>query len=459
VICCSDALLLFSSAERDLFQPIPMLGTYGLYFFFIAPLLHVCHDYWFTSAVWAPADLPEDWRPWLGLMAFLNLFGLIVYKLFYKPFTRLFSSKRPPATQQLSPSAVRLFGPLFAAVTLSLQVYVYYRIGGISAFIESFGSQQKGQSSDFTGLGWLFNLASAFPVIIFITTSVLFRKYLQRMSFIGLAIYMTTMFVLAVFFGGLSGSRGNTVFTLIYLIGIFHLTVRPLSKKWLSGAAVATVLFMYFFGFYKANPQLLSDPITFLATMSSSEARTDLERKNHRNVDGLLLGDLGRSDVQAYLLRQMVRDESDIQHGYGKTYVDSIMSFIPYDILGYRPPGKLLFGTEAIYGSGTYSPTRFSQQIYGLAGETMLNFGPYSAPFGFVMLAAAVGYVRAATSRWSPLDCHQYLVPIMPIACILLLSSDLDNVIFLVLQHLLVPFVFIKCCSGSAARQRPEGTS
>ena len=84
----------------------------------------------------------------------------------------------------------------------------------------------------------------------------------------------------------------------------------------------------------------------------------------------------------------------------------------------------------------------------------MLNFGVYGAPFGFILLAAAVGYARALGGRLSPADSRRYIVPILSIACLVFLSSDLDNVIFVLLQHALVPLILIRLCSGPGRRAK-----
>jgi hypothetical protein len=211
---------------------------------------------------------------------------------------------------------------------------------------------------------------------------------------------------------------------------------------------------MYLYGFYKANPRLLSDPATFIGALASSDSRSDLETKNRRSLQGLLMGDLERSDVQAYLLFRMVQEDSDVELAYGRTYVEGALDFIPYGVFHYRLPGKLKYGTDAMFGAGTYSPAGvYSVKIYGLAGETMLNFGAYSAPFGFILLAAAVGYARALTLRLTTSnDSRWYFVPIISIACVVFLSSDLDNVIFVLVQHALVPFALVWMCSASRGR-------
>lgn len=457
VVCCTDALCLFSDNGRHLFRPIPLLGAFGVYFFFVAPLLHVVSDYWFTSAPWAPKDVPEDWRPWLGLMAMINLAGLGVYRALRGPFTRLFVRTQSRVFRALDPRTAYTYAVPFLAITLSLQIYIYFRMGGISAYIGSFSRNANGRASDFDGFGWLFCIAAGFPNIVAIVGTILFQRYRGRMGTLRLTVSMAVMFALVLLFGGLAGSRGNIIYAIAYILGLVHLTIMPLPKKWVIGGALLGVGFMYVYGFYKVNPYLFSDPSEFLRTLVVSDSRGQLEHKSRRSMDALLLGDLGRSDVQAYLLYRMLHTSSSIEYAYGRTYIETAIDFIPYDISGYRLPSKLLYGTDAVYGPGTYSGARKSLQIYGLAGETMLNFGPFSAPMGFIVLAAVVGFAQALSLGLPTTDRRRYIVPLTSVGCIVVLACDLDNVIFFFLQHGLVPFLFIMLCSRSVARRAVDG--
>jgi hypothetical protein len=461
LLCCIDGLKLFSDNGRNLFQPAALVGAFGTYFFFVGPLLHVGRDYWFTTTdYWAPKQSPEDWRTWLGLMAILNLVGLCVYKLLYEKFTRLFVKKRSRQFYALDAKAVKSYGLVCSIIILFLQIYVYYHFGGVGSFVQSVSDSSLRTGSDFDGLGWLLAIAESFPILFVIMSTVLYKRGFEKMSVLHWGIYIAGTTVLVLLCGGLRGSRGNTVFTIVYIIGIIHFAVRPLSGRWIMSFAVVSLFFMYIYGFYKASPGLFSDPAQIVDTLLSPESRANLEQTTHRNFDGVLMGDLERSDMQAYLLYRMMEDGGSIQYAYGRTYVEGLVDFIPFYILRFRAPGKLLYGTNAVFGEGTYlSRVSVYTKIYGLAGEAMLNFGPYSSPFAFVLLAAAVGYAGAVNYRLGPSDSRRFLVPILSITCISVLASDFDNVIFVLLQHALIPAVFVMSCSRRVSQRNIYGYS
>jgi hypothetical protein len=460
VICCFDGLLLFANGGENLFKPVPMLGAFGLYFFLIAPLLHVVRDYWYTSLLWAPKEVPDDWRTWLGLMGCINLIGLAIYKALFRWFVGRFSRGPASTSRRINLRYVRSFGVLITTLVLSLQIYFYVRFGGIGGFVGVFGSTSKGDASEFSGMGWQFAISESFPVLLVIVCVSLFKSHFRNASMLRLGFYLTVVFVIALLCGGLRGGRGNTIYTMVYIVGIIHLTVRRFRTRHLVLGATVMLGFMYIYGFYKSNPLLFTDPGTLISSLSSSESRTVLESRTHRDLNMVLMGDLDRADLQAHLLFRMIQGSGKIGYAFGRTYIEGAMNFIPRTIFKDRPPGKLMYGTNASYGEGTYSPERkaVSSRIYGVAGEMMLNFGAFSAPLGFVLLAAFVGYVQASYGRLPALDSRRYLAPIMSVACIVFVSADIDNVIFLLLQHALMPYFLVRSCSvGDVGRRRCFG--
>ena len=86
--------------QASVFSPVGLFGLIGVQFFFGAPLLHVYLDYWMNYTVG-----PADWRPWLGGMAWLNLAGLIAFRIGRHVGAR---GSRPPARRELHPA--RFYG-------------------------------------------------------------------------------------------------------------------------------------------------------------------------------------------------------------------------------------------------------------------------------------------------------------------------------------------------------------
>lgn len=425
----------------DLFDPVGFLGLIGFHFFFIAPLWHVSQD------VWTVDVHPPDWRPWLGGMAILNLLGLFIYR-----FTRRLSFNKPEesrAYQQVWLIDHKKF-PVILGVALiisaALQVLVYQRFGGIIGYINS--SVLREGIDEFKGLGLVFLFSESFPTLAMIGFAVYAQKSKKKQSWFVLAIVLLIFFVLQLLFGGLRGSRSNTVWALYVALGIIHFWIRPITKKHLAIFFVFLMSFMYIYGFFK------SGGIEGLQTaLEGSSSRAALERESGRTVDALFLGDLGRSDLQALLLQRIMRHDSDYEYALGRTYFAAISTLVPSFIWPDKPPNKSLEGTNAMYGDNSYTPEAFvASKVYGLAGETMLNFGPFLVPLSFAVLGVVVGRVRYFLLNADPSDSRFLIFPRFVIFSFTVLSSDLDNDIFFLIKDCSFPLLVILISSRMCHR-------
>jgi hypothetical protein len=427
--------------RMDLFDPAGLVGLFGAHFFFLTPLLHVGLDFWMYEV-----EGPPDWRPWLGAMAVLNFLGLLVYRSTRSHFGSP-GRTSPTVPWRLAPDLFRLSLYSFLVLSVAVQIVVYARFGGISGFVASF---ENGDQA-FAGMGWMFMIGESFPILVAIGYVVRWRRSRTTPSWQVAILFLAGFVVIKLFFGGIRGSRSNIVFTTFWVVGMFHFWIRRIPRSLFLAGLPLMMLFMYVYGFYKSGGREGLE-----AAMSSAEARADLEIQYKRSLEGAVLGDFGRSDVQAYLLYRSLEPESDVVYAWGRTYLWAMMLIIPKNIWPDRPDGAK-FGTEAIYGRGSYDLETFrSSRIHGLAGEAILNFGFWAVPIAFGLLGMFVGRVRRFVATCSPDDVRRLLLPILTILCIVIVSCDLGNVIFFCMQYVLVPAAAI--CLG-AMRQRSEGAT
>src|SRR5271167_5162272 len=111
-------------SRMDLFDPVGLVGAYGYYFFFVAPLLTVMWRYHTPELA-----EPPGWRDWMGLMAILNCAGLIVY-LAVRRFLQ--NRNHPPKTVWLigHNRLVHLMAVVLP-LTAAVQVWILVRFGGL----------------------------------------------------------------------------------------------------------------------------------------------------------------------------------------------------------------------------------------------------------------------------------------------------------------------------------------
>jgi len=421
----------------DIFDPVGILGLLGVHFFFLAPLLHVHWDYWMS--VVAP---PPDWRDWLGGMAILNLGGLFVYRASREWALRRGHSGARQVFWQLDAHRFRTIMTMTLVATAALQLWVYARFGGILGYIQAYRDSEVNSAATFQGLGWIFAISESFPILALITVAVYWRKMRVRPSWGKIVLLLLGFFILDIFFGGLRGSRSNTVWSLFWAVGIIHFALRPISKRFIGVGCVFLILFLYLYGFYK------SAGLDALQVFQGGSARAALTQRTGRTLQVVVLGDLGRSDTQAYLLFRLLSPGSDYQYAWGRTYVGDLALLIPRAVWPDRPPTVVKEGTEAQFGAGSYRPVvAESSLVYGLAGEALLNFGPAAIPLSFVALGLIVGRVKRLLIVLDRSDSRFLLFPFLVSLGFTVLVSDLDNILFVLVKDGAVPLAVLALAS------------
>lgn len=432
--------------RTDTFDPVGIVGLFGVHFFFVAPLLHVQWDYWLWTSRWsAYLPPPVDWRPWLGVLATINFVGLVIYSLIWRGIATRYRSPKRTSTWRIADDR---FIPLLASAllcTAAAQFAVYQSSGGIGGYVAAYESR----SDWFRGLGPLFMITESFPILMVFGVAWFGARHRWARSWHVVVCLLVVFFAVQILFGGLRGSRSNTIWGLFWAVGIVHFWLRPVPRKLVTFGLVALFGFMYLYGFYK------SAGLEALRGLGGGEAFARLERETGRTVERLLLADLGRSDVQAYALYATSHSESNYELSWGRTYVAALTIIIPRWIWPGRPERKIKEGTEIILGTGSYQAgRRYSSRVYGMVGEWSLNF-PYAlAPATFGLLGLGVAYVRIFGLNLRGFDARLLLLPFLINLCFIVLSSDSDNIVFFLFKRGALPVAVVAL--GSVRSQPGE---
>jgi hypothetical protein len=264
--------------------------------------------------------------------------------------------------------------------------------------------------------------------------------------------------VLKILFGGLYGSRNNIIFAIFWSVGIIHFCIRPVPKKLVLGGVLALVPFLYVYGFYKS-----AGTEGLRRALWSSQSRADEAAEIHRPIQSTILEDLGRSDVQAFLLYRLMQPNSDYQLGLGRTYLGAALIVLPGPVWRNRPPTKVKEGTEAFFGRGSYreqplnsiyTKDRFegkTSRLFGITGEAMLNFGPLGVVAAMAIFGLVVGRVRRWMLTWDRMDVRRLLLPFLVNLCVMLLILDSENIITMLEEDFLFPLVILALASTRLA--------
>ncbi len=413
----------WARGQLQIFEPRALVGLFGFHFFYLAPILHVCLDYW---ALYIPGL--ADWRHGLGLMATHNVGGLLAYR-----FVVALPSKSPYSSPSrvLRLSSFRILGTFATLVGIMAFVGILAYYGGVQGYLRVVTTARDEPK----GMGLFLLVAEAFPLLAFATVLMSSRHRLRAHP--SQLLTVSVLFAVVQFFAaGLRGSRSNTIWPLLIAIILVHLIVRPVTKRAFLALVSAVGIFMFMYSFYKiegtdALPELRSGDISSLSASSG------------RGVSDLLLGDLGRSDIQALVLLRQA--ERHIDPVIGQTYVAGVTFFLPSSAWGsHAPESKVQAGTEVLYGVGTFDSGFSSTRNYGLAGEGILNFGWIGGPLMFIAFGF---YVREATRMYRKAGNGEdlrakLLAPGLAVGAILVLGQDSGNVVFFLLRDV-VPLALV----------------
>jgi hypothetical protein len=300
-------------------------------------------------------------------------------------------------------------------------MWAFARHGGILAYIADF--QNADNRHMFEGMGPMFIISESFPIVFAVVFVVFMRTRRIRQHWLVWAAFLLVFFVLRMICGGLRGSRLVVVVSLFWITGTIHYLVRPISRRLVACGTAGILVFMYVFLFYKDGGDVTK--------ILSAQERESVYRTNHRSLEGMLLGDLGRTDVQAYVLYKLMSDPEQFTYARGDTYLFAASLLIPRSLVPVRPKDKTVYGADLMYGPGSFVRDEiWSSKIYGLAGESMLNFSPLAVPFAFVFLGFLVARVQSFIHSLPSGDFRFVLAPLAVFMCVWVYVADSDVVVF-----------------------------
>jgi hypothetical protein len=410
--------------EHDLYDPKGLVGAFGWYFFFLAPLLFIG-----SGRDASTFDDVPDWRTWVGYLGLMNAASLILYQGAQHIG---FSGRihRPGERRRCEIDIERAWPAflLFGGAALFGQAYYMSQSGGIAGIIQMAAMAQDVGRIETTGLGLFQYAGSSLPTILLIGLTLLTASRRKTPSSLGTTILLLLVLgVLQFLVGGFTGSRSATVWSILWITGIVHSFWRSISRRVAAVGMIVILAFMYIYGFYK------SGGVEAIWQVASGESFQKLEETTGRTFEGMMLGDLARVDVQAYQLFRLY-SSTGYKLRWGKTYASALLRNLPSRIWPGRPPDpeKTVAGTELLYGPDRYVPGdrwRNTSKVFGLTGEAMLNFGVWLAPAVFAPWGFLVGRFRRATMYWPSADARRFLSPLLSILLTITIFSDFDNLV------------------------------
>lgn len=414
--------------NMDTFDVKGLLGAFGYHFFFIAPVMYIVFGWGFVYL-----DNPADWRPWLGKMALLNSVGLTFYKLIQRWSQRGMNPHQK--IWLIAPGRAAIVLGFALAAALVSQILLFVIMGGFKGLAIAFTEH----TVSLYRMGSLRLMGSGLPILILIALTVFFhRSGSQKASWVKIILILFFLSGLHLLATGMSTDRGLIVTAIFWMGVIIHYFWRPINARMLILMILPFIPLIWLYSFYKTIG---------LATLESGAIRS-ISTEIGQGLIGTLLGDASRVDIQPYFIYMRENHPGDYDLRYGSTYLEAAHSIIPLWVWPAKPPdsGKVIAGTELLYGKGYYestNPFRRSSNAWGIAGEAMLNFGIIGVPIAYAFLGFIVGRFRRYVRGIPPGDPRLFFLPYAIWFIVNLLLWDSDNY----LAHFLVrgSFTVIIC--------------
>ncbi|MEK4555305.1 hypothetical protein [Jeotgalicoccus sp. FSL K6-3177] len=399
--------------------------VFSFYFFTIVPLLTIKWNYFISNVM-----QPNDWNTWIGLLSVMNLIGIIIFILIQK--LNIFNFKFK--SWNINYKKFYIFSGLILVFSFLVQTYYYVSLGGISSYINLYSD--RGNNEAFDDAGLIFTLTEAFPIVLGTLVIIHMKRKNYEPKWIWLVLFLIVIFIIRMYFGGLRGSRSNTIWAIFWITGLIHFWIRPINLKVITLGTVLLILFMNIYSVYKIHG---SD---FYEIFIENDERVVVLNENSTGFETIFLQDFGRTDTQSYLLYKNFKDEN-FNKASGETYLGTLTLFIPDKIDFMNFDRKARFGTDALYGNGSYENGLTSSKVYGLYGEAILNFGMIVGLLSFVFWGVTVNYINKLQHGIERYDARMIIIPLLLITSILMLINDSDNILFFLIKNGLIPFLLI----------------
>lgn len=298
------------------------------------------------------------------------------------------------------------------------QFYIYKTSGGILNYMSLYTNREE---IDIGNLALLYMLADFFPTVLLFAL-IYFNKSKKR-NLLYASIMLVLLFLAKLYFGGLRGSRSNTIWYMLQVIIIIHVFLRQFKKKELVILFIFGAVFMSTYAVYKRY------------------GVNSLDINNYSEVDNSLLRtltlDMSRTSMQAYLIHREAKQEQN--YAMGVTYLGAINMIVPRFISNDRIHTKTFYGTEFMYGNGSFLEHQFrSSRIFGLIGEGILNFSASGVFISIIIYGLFVVFISDLfCSSIKNKDFRMIIYPSILVFAFAITTSDSDNTVFYFLKNII----------------------
>lgn len=410
----------FLIRKETIFHPMPFILMVLLFFWYVAPIFSI-----YTADFLINPARNINWDFWGYYTLWVNFFMTLLFfagkSIGYKKYTNYniyaFKSKKN----------IFYWGVFFLTLSLIFQLYVFNSFGGVLGYINAWGEER----SQFDGLGKVFIIAEAFPIILSLAFFAFLFKNNNLLKYI--ILFLIIFLIVKILFGGLRGSRSNTVWGVFWIVGIIHIAFYKIKKYQFFIIILCFSTFMSTYALYKSYG---------VDAFSGEYSLEDTNRFEGNPYISMLINDFSRSSLNTYQTSQYY-EGSNYSIKYGETYLQSLSMIVPplkYFFNGYN---KDAAGFE-LYHDVKIDPRvddYYNSRVFGLYGEGILNFGPIFATLLIFLYGFVVSRINSYSLSLNPNDARLFFVPFITNMCMVFMISDSNNIIFFVIKNALVVWI------------------
>ena len=323
-------------------------------------------------------------------------------------------------------------------VSLMAQLYVYYLAGGIMGYM----MQYTDETDFFEGKGLFFILSESFPYTFLIYAMLNRKQQLKQGQFF---LLILVLFIVTMFFGGLKGSRSNTILFMVISVIALNIRIYKLKKSDIAVLLTGFLVFMYVGRLYK----------DYGVNMIYEEESSSIASTGMNSTELTIVGDLSRYSVNVYQLFLLKENPkhgiNPFQKAYGKTYLHGFFAYVPGGkmiVHKFHLKSRSIYAAEMFFGSRSL---RRNSRIFGPVGEWFINFGYGTFFIPYIVLGFMFRYFRNLTKQIPKDDLMFLVIPSFMTWLPQLVLSDTPNIMFFFMKRVVVVWLVLRLISKKDA--------
>lgn len=430
---CFYYTILWLQSKIDVFDPLGLLGAFGIVFYLAGPVMQIGSDYWpFIPSLRGQED-------WFTIWAALNSVGLAIFALIVGRPTVRYRQLR--SIWVIDFRYFKVIALIALAITAASQAYIFAKFGGVSGFIQTFSERQelhlgRTENDPFENLGFIVVIAESFKYTFAMCCITYLKGKRYAKNIILFAALMSSLLAIFLVFGGLRGSRNATVFSLIFAVGMYSFWIKKVKVK----LALAGVLFV--FAFLTAYNWYKIAGVRGVGAIFDAQERASFNNTRQDNSLFVFTRDMGRMDVQ--VLAMIGYEERGVPLRHGLTYAGAPFTVVPTAVVPWKPTHLAEAKSDVVFGVGQYNPKyRMTTILFGLFGEAFINFWYVGAVLSYAGLALVVRFTRRLVYGLAENDARRLLVPVFCLLPINMLLADAGVLVMMLTRALLIPTAVI----------------